>query len=330
MQATVECQGLAFLREWARSEGVEPIVGSVLLAEDLIPPGHKWIDAIYERRAATKSAFHWLESVSDELASSGVRSLVVESAGAVLASEVDEARFCSSDIDLLVEENDLEIWHVTLLERGCQYIKSLPAVARRIYSIPDEADARQVRFLELAWHPFRRSWTRVDHGPLDWHELGEADAKYPGLRRLPPTSAFVYQAVHASLHYYRLPPGLRLHAENQWLVSHPAFCWSEMVTLAAAGRFKRRTLCALRCLAQIYGDLGGGAPTEALARAAGPTARGATSLLRLTERGGGSALRGVLEPLLDDRGAARWLCDLVAFWIASRNARSGRTGIDPT
>jgi hypothetical protein len=317
----VATHSLEVLRRWAGANHVEPIVGTTLAASQLLSEGHDWLTQVRLRGVGVVNAFRWLESAVAAIGSSGSRAVVIESAGAVLASGVEETRFCSSDIDLLIPPDRAADVHRVFLDLGSEVLRDLPRVHRRAYSIPDEAESGPVRSIEIATSPFCRKWTPVDHGPIDWFALAKPDERYPGLLRLPPTSALVFQAVHASLHYYRLAPGLRLHAENQWLVSHETFDWDEMGRLAQLGRFTRRTGCALQCLAAIYRSEEAGARAhELLGRSRGIGGRWAASLVNATECGGGRFTRGLLEPLLDDRGSTRWLRDLVAHWAGRRKA----------
>ena len=315
LKQLVDRDGLEALFQWATSQKVERIAATVLAGQRLMPATHEHATSLANRNAEIATVLEWLCGIFSRLSSAGVSLLVSESAGATLASGGELTRFCSSDIDLLVREPEPGIVNALLTEAGCRHAESLPSVHRRVFTLPKSLGVATIRSLEVATVPFARKWTAIDHGPIDWFPLGQPDSRYPEIRRLPATEAFVFQSVHASLHYYRLSPGLRLIAELQWLLEHPEFSWSAMRKVCDSGRFVRRVACALQCVAEVF-ELGGHQASYAsFMNGQHMGAKLALRVLAGSRHRSGLALRGALEPLLDDRGTSAWLADLARFQL---------------
>lgn len=185
-----------------------------------------------------------LDRLSCLLDKSGVSIALVEHGSTARAVYPCRGCFSSKDLDTLVCEEQMPVVHKFLLAEG--YIpvaRRLAAVNRQEYST--ELEPGLIFWLNVQWRPLVRIWApaveRLSTAELLERSQPTADPN-SCVRILSPEDNLLLCALHASIHGYVRPPGIRLHLDVDRIAHRVPINWDVFL----------RRVFALKCRHRVY------------------------------------------------------------------------------
>lgn len=240
---------------WAAAEKnkVTPVVGHALL--ELLSPAEvagRWERAHDTATAKARAYLTELDRVAARLDAAAVKVAAIESGGIAAAEWCCPGCFVSSDIELLVNWDELEKVHGLLLEQG--YTKTLregrasddptrPDSAERGWSVYRKEMLGTAFWLNVMWVPVLRRWCPPP-GELETSDLlsraMRIAARPTALHILSPEDFLLSCACHTASHSYVRDVGLRLQLDIDRIVRRTNIDWAIVVA-----RCRAREICGL-------------------------------------------------------------------------------------
>lgn len=189
-----------------------------------------------------------LDQLAGVLAETHNPAVLVEAGSILYGVYPCKGCFSSDDIDLLVDATQRQKIHQVLVaagfETGVQQW-SVPS-SRQAYCKPVSADS--VLWLNVMFEPLSRRWVAPVEA-LDCQEIlarAQRVSDHEAGLLLPATEDHVLLcALHASVHGYVRPPGLRLYVDVDRVVRYRPLNWDLVLERANAWQVKRRVFIAL-------------------------------------------------------------------------------------
>jgi hypothetical protein len=240
----------------AQSNKVERPVAEALVRElGGEAAGVQWreIAVRNERRVAFMEEI--AASLFDGLRAASVRGALFEAAGVLYSSDLPQAAFGSGDFDVLVEERGLDVAEKLLADLGLEPEDRNGRVKgqRREFkgTTPDGEDF----WIDVGSKPFERSRIPLRYpDPTErWLDRAVPSRKNRKIMVLKAEDLLAQVAVHTSLHYYVLAPGIRLFIDIDRLVRDNDVSWSNCWAETQKLHFSVRAAFSLLLAVEVLG-----------------------------------------------------------------------------
>lgn len=303
-----------------------------LVAELLVSTGERieahWEERLRSNEERVQGLFESTFLATKALESAGCRPVVIEGASTYLTAGLPLATYEAGDVDLLVDPTHFTLVPEVLESVGFVREKRAGSTTSRVELVRRDAAGR-AHWIEVCRAALERSRAPLRYAARSrvWIDR-RVLAKNGDVRVLHPNDAVVMAAMHASLHYFVRPPGLRLYLDLDRTARRADVDWGEVVAEIEVGGATRRCHTALVVARAL---LGTPVPDWVLERHRfGPFRWGA--LRAILEREGviadsrkklGFLKTAAVDALITDATPVEWLRDAVQTAGAELLARRG-------
>lgn len=230
--ALYEALGVAACLDAAQTNQVAPLAAqglSEIISADRLDGA--WIQLLRQNGARVEALLDALCGVTRRLEAVGCRSAVIENGGILLGTAMPLAAFSAGDFDLLIDGAPWGAVQAAFAAEGFAPQDRRHRPTNRVEFVRTLANGER-QWLNAGFWPFDRMWAPLTYGYRSaiWLARRQRSNKAEGVYVLAPVDALALVSIHTSLHFFVLPPGIRLHVDVDHLVRTAAIDWEQFVT----------------------------------------------------------------------------------------------------
>jgi hypothetical protein len=322
LRQIVDQHGIDASREASRKAHVEAVAADALWRD--VPECRS---ALSEFRARNEHRVGRLQAALREVTSElpGIDWCAIEGAAVLLGGLLPAAAYSSGDLDFVFSRGAMPAIRQAFARCGFVSADRRGRPTTRVeFRRGTGADAI---WLEAGDEPFDRMWVPLSFSvnTAPWLARRVPSRVDPGLYVLDPTDTLFMCLLHASMHSFVRPPGLRLYAEIDRAARATMLDWNRLLREARDSGAATRISTAMEMAANLMGTPFPDDVREALR----PSRLTGNALGWLLARDGGVTSPGpklgvvstiALDWLLDDRSSARWVSGVLfppTPWLAA-------------